>query len=266
MIKAIISDIDGTLLNKKLEYTPRLLAAVQAAQAQGTIFTLATGRMYVSAKQAVQGLPIQVPIICYNGAYIREFDGDKMLGQQCLDIIATDKILAACKQNKWHVQYYINDHLYCAVDNELIRKYAKLTGVSHTVLGDDFYTAQDQISKILLIEENQDIFAIRRELEQTGAQVDFTSSKPSFLEIVPQGVSKGAAIKQLGAYLGIDIKDIMAVGDSFNDLEMLQTVGHGVAMGNAEPEVQAAARYITASNEEDGLAKAIEKYVLGLNP
>lgn len=265
MIKAIISDIDGTLLNKKLAYTTRLKEAVQAAQAQGTIFTLATGRMYVSAKQAVQGLPIQAPIICYNGAYIREFDSDKVLTQQCLDIEAADKILTACKQNNWHVQYYINDALYCAADSELIRRYAKLTGVEHTVLGDDFYTAQAHISKILLIEEDKDIFAIRGQLQQTGAKVDFTSSKPSFLEIVPQGVSKGAAIKYLGAHLGIDIQDIMAVGDSFNDLEMLQTVGHGVAMGNAEPEVQKAARYITASNDDDGLAKAIEKYVLGVN-
>lgn len=262
MIKAIISDIDGTLLNKNLEYTPRLAAAINAARERGVIFTLATGRMYVSAKTAVQGLPIEAPIICYNGAYIRDFNSPMVLSQHCVDTASANKILAVCEQRGWHVQYYIDDKLYCAKDNALIRKYAKLTGVEHTVLGKDFYNTTAAISKILLIEEHQDINAIRAELQQTQALVDFTSSKASFLEIVPQGVSKGEAIKKLGAYLGIDVADIMAVGDSYNDLEMLQTVGHGVAMANAEPEVKAAARYVTDSNNEDGLAKAIEKYVL----
>lgn len=264
MIKAIISDIDGTLLNKKLEYTPRLVAAIKDAEAQGVIFTLATGRMYSSAKNAVAGLDIKSPIICYNGAYIREFDSDNILYQQTLESAAANTILAACRENSWHVQYYINDELFCAKDNLLIQKYAKMTGVPHHVLGDAFYTPQARVSKILLIEEQGNLADIRQTLQATGANVDFTSSKPSFLEIIPQGVSKGAAIRRLAAHLNISTDEIMAAGDSFNDLEMIQSVGHGVAMGNAEQALKDVARYITDHNDADGLAKAIEKYVLGV--
>lgn len=263
MIKAIISDIDGTLLNKNLEYSPRLSAAIKAAEARGVIFTLATGRMYVSAKNAVRGLDIKVPIICYNGAYIREFNGPDILYQQSLESEAANKILTACQTNDWHAQYYINEELYCAVDSERIRKYAQLTGVQHHVLGEDFYAPQEPISKILLIDEQRDLSVICQILKNTGANVDFTSSKPSFLEIIPKGVSKGAAIKKLAAHLNISTEDIMAVGDSYNDMEMLKSVGHGVAMGNAEPALKAIARYVTDDHNADGLAKAIEKYVLG---
>ena len=264
MIKAIISDIDGTLLNKKLEYTPRLVAAIEAAEAKGVVFTLATGRMYSSAKNAVRGLEIKVPIICYNGAYIREFSSETILYQQTLDAVSAKTILRVCQQNNWHVQYYINDELFCATDNALIQKYAQMTGVPHYILGDAFYTPTASISKILLIEEQGDLHAIRQTLQATGADVDFTSSKPSFLEIIPKGVSKGEAIKRLAAYLNISTDEIMAVGDSFNDLEMLQAVGHGVAMGNAEQALKNVAKHVTDHHDSDGLAKAIERYVLGV--
>lgn len=263
MIKLIISDIDGTLLNEKLEYTPRLVAAIKAAEAKGVIFTLATGRMYSSAKNAVCGLDIKVPIICYNGAYIREFNGDKILYQKTIESAAATAILQVCQHHSWHVQYYVNDELFCAKDSQLIQKYAKMTGIQHHILGDDFYAPQDKINKILLIEEHCNISEIRKILQATGANVDFTSSKTSFLEIVPKGVSKGEAIQQLASYMNVSTDEIMAAGDSYNDLEMIQIVGHGVAMGNAEQAIKDVARYVTDHNNADGLAKAIEKYVLG---
>lgn len=263
MIKAIISDIDGTLLNKKLEYTPRLVAAINAAKERGVIFTLATGRMYASAKYAVRGLDIKAPIICYNGAYIREFDSERILYQQTLDSASADAILRVCREHSWHIQYYIDDELYSPVDNALIEKYAEMTSVPYHVLGDDFYQPKGKINKILLIEPQQGLTAIREKLATVNANVDFTSSKPSFLEIVPRGVSKGEAIRRLAAHLNVATDEIMAAGDSFNDLEMLQTVGHGVAMGNAEQALKDVARYVTDTNNDDGLAKAIEKYVLG---
>jgi Cof subfamily protein (haloacid dehalogenase superfamily) len=95
--------------------------------------------------------------------------------------------------------------------------------------------------------------------------VHVTKSKPFFLEITDGSVNKGVALAALAEHYGIDQSEVMAIGDSLNDLEMINYAGLGVAMGNARPEIQARADIITASNEEDGVAEAIERYVLDRN-
>lgn len=264
MIKLIVTDIDGTLINNAHRYSERLVRAVNAARAQNVLFTLATGRMYCSGVMFAKELQVDLPIICYNGGYIRDA-ADKVYYKEGIDPQSANTILKVCRGQSWHVQYCVNDNLFCAKDTDYMREYSQVAKVPYQVLGEEFYTAEDKVNKFLFI---QDDVAVLRDIQQRIAEVcttvDFTRSQANYLEVIPKGVNKGVAIKSLAQILNVDTKDIMAIGDSYNDLEMLTAVGHGVAMGQAPEDVKAAVAYVTDTNEQDGLAKAIEKYVLGI--
>ena len=262
LIKLIVSDIDGTLIDEDLKISNKLLETAQRLRKENIFFTLATGRMFSSALPFAEKLGIDIPIITYNGALIQDTLQGKQLFSRKITSTASQLILQTCKANSWYVQCYIDDKLYVAEECEYAHQYSKLAGVPFYALGSAFYNLNTPQDKMLLIAEAAQISNIQAQLKTTaGNDICFTSSKSRFIECVHHDVNKGAAITKLANYLNIDLANVMAIGDSFNDVEMLKTAGLGIAMGNAPPPVKNIAQGITASNQEDGLALAIEKYV-----
>lgn len=263
MIKLIISDIDGTILNNNHEFSEYLLKTINAARQKGVLFTLATGRMYASAIQIAKGLSVDLPIICYNGCYIRDVVSDKIYLNEGISPEDTIKIIKTCREHGTHVQYYLNDKLCCPQDTEYMIEYTNITKVPYYALGEEFYNVKEPVSKILIADKNiNNKNELHNKLLKLNANVDFTSSHKFYLEIMPKYHSKATALKILAKQLNVDIGNIMTAGDAFNDLEMLKLVGTGVAMGQAPDEVKSIANYVTDTNENDGLAKAIETLVL----
>jgi Cof subfamily protein (haloacid dehalogenase superfamily) len=262
-IKLIALDLDDTLLDSKLAVSPRACEAIRKAVARGVTVTIATGRMYASALPYARQLGLDVPLITYNGALIKSSLSGETLLDRPIDGELAQQILELCRDRGWYIQSYVNDKLYVAEVNHYAKRYAELARVPVTALGDSFYTVKERPSKMLIMDSAETIAQIFTMVKAAfGDQLSIAISKPTFMEITDPVANKGHALAFLADKLGIKQDEIMALGDSGNDLDMIKYAGWGVAMGNANAAVKAAARLETLSNDADGVAEAIEKYVL----
>lgn len=263
-IKLVALDMDDTLLSRGLTVSPRTAEAIRRSVAQGVTVTIATGRMYRSALPYALQLGLDVPLITYNGGLIRNCQSGETLYHQPLDEAVAHEVLALFRDKGWYIQSYVNDTLYVPERNEKARYYETLSGVPTVALGDDFYTMSGAPTKMLVLSDVDQLDEITRTVRHLFAdRLNVTRSKPTYLEITHPKVNKGEALDFLVRRLGITREQVMAVGDSQNDLDMIQYAGWGVAVSNAADNVKAAAQAVTGHHDAEGVAEAIEQYVLG---
>ena len=258
-IKMIASDMDDTLLNNERKISPRNLAAIKRALAAGIVFTLATGRMYRSIKPFAERLQLDVPLIAYNGALVKGALSEKVYARKPMQLQTALDALSYCKEKDYYVQVYIDDELLVKEENEYSRMYSRISGVPTTAVGEAVYHITKAPYKLLLMTESSDFAAAWQDVaNRFDRRIDVTSSKDNFLELMEPAVNKWVAVKELAESFGIKPDEIMCIGDSNNDISMIANAGIGVAVANAKPQVQQAAKLITASNDNDGVALAIE--------
>ena len=254
-IKMITIDLDGTLLRSDGSVSDRTVRTLQAARDKGVVVAIATGRMYQTARPYGERLGL--------GGLIETLESKKILFQQVIPREWAQELADLARRRGWQLQTYIDDVLRAARDDEWIRDYERITHSKACICGDDFYHVQGDCNKLLSRGGHDDLVARKALIEKTfPGRFNVLFSAPTFLEIMPQGVDKGEGIRRLGELYGIGTDEIMALGDSQNDLDMLKAAGFPVAMANAAEEVKAAAAYVTASNDDDGVAAAVEKFVL----
>ena len=260
-IKMIASDMDDTLLNNERKISPRNLAAIKRALAAGIVFTLATGRMYRSIKPFAEQLQLDVPLIAYNGALVKGALSEKVYVRKPMQL-QTALVSFHCLLKKlpvYYVQVYIDDELLVKEENEYSRMYSRISGVPTTAVGEAVYHITKAPYKLILMTESSDFAASWQDVaNRFDRRIDVTSSKDNFLELMEPAVNKWVAVKELAESFGIKPDEIMCIGDSNNDISMIANAGIGVAVANAKPQVQQAAKLITASNDNDGVALAIE--------
>lgn len=262
-IKLVAVDMDDTLLNSDLTVTARTREAIRRAQAQGVIVTIATGRMFTSALPYARQLAMTAPIITYNGGMVRAIDSDAPLFHQEIAADVAQGILALARERGWYMQSYWQDELYVVERCAKARSYEALAGISAKPIGEALYTLEHMPTKMLSMAEPELLQEIEQTLnEQFAGRIFTATSKDTYLELTHPAVNKGHALAVLAEHLGIDRTEIMAIGDSNNDYPMLEYAGWGVAMGNAADRVKGVAQAVTADNDADGVAKAIETYVL----
>lgn len=265
MIKLFVTDIDGTLLSIGSGVVPaKNIEAVQEMSRAGVRVVIATGRMYRAALPIAAQLKVPVPIICYNGALIKSSSGE-VLHTQYMDAAKVLALINFFEERGRHIQSYVDDVLYVAEKNNYVQLYEKSQKVSSTVVGWDGLRGRvEGVTKLLGISDDGDELADSMDSIRKlhGDKVEVTRSHPMFAEFMAKGVTKAGAIKILADKLGIANDEILAIGDSDNDLQMLTSVGCGVAMGNAAPHIKAACPHVTDTCENDGFAKAVRDYVL----
>lgn len=265
-IRLVAMDMDDTLLRNDLTISERTVEAIQQAQKQGVYVTLATGRMPASVRPYAQQLGLDLPVITYNGAMVQEALSGEVLYRRVIPIKTAQAIVNWLLPQKVLFQVYLEDHVVVEKMNDWSRQYARATRVPVEEMDLQECLAQEKegVEKILLFGEPEilKVWEGKIHLKYEG-QVRSTKSKPQFLELIHPTVNKGAALSSLAERLGVKQEEVLAVGDSLNDLEMIRYAGVGVAMGNARLEVKEAADVVTATNQEDGVAHVIEKYVLG---
>jgi Cof subfamily protein (haloacid dehalogenase superfamily) len=262
-IKLLAVDLDDTLLNKSSQVSPRCREAIQKAVEKGVTVTVATGRMYAAALPFARQLELDVPIITYNGALIKSSFSGEVLFEQPLDRAVAAAVLALFKERGWYIQVYVDDQLYISESTERARAYENLTKIKAIPVGEKLYTMADGVLKMLALAKEEKIQEISQTLEaRFKGQIFAPVSRPTYLEIVHPSINKGKSLDFLASRLGITRQEVMAIGDSNNDLDMIQYAGLGVAMGNALPNVKAAADAVTLANDEDGVAEAIYRYIL----
>jgi Cof subfamily protein (haloacid dehalogenase superfamily) len=262
MYKLIAIDIDDTLINDEKQITPGTRAAIEEAISAGVVVTIATGRMYASAKQLAQKLNLQVPIISYQGSLVKDGATGEVLYERAVPVDVAQELYALSRERGYHIQAYIEDELYAAEVNERLQDYCKLSNIPYKIEPDFEKLASIPSTKLLMIDDPDKLDRLMEELAPKYAdRVHMTKSKPQFLEFVHKEGTKGDAVRFLATHFGCDISQTIAIGDSWNDAEMVEAAGLGVAMANAVPSLKAVADYVTASNNEDGVKQVIDKFI-----
>ena len=268
-IQLLVLDIDGTLVGESNAITPRVKAAVQQVQQQGIQVAIATGRMYRSALRFHQALNLTLPLITYQGGWIQDpQDADPLYHQplpfdQALDIL--DCLSDPAFETGLCVHLYLNDRLFVQERGEQSGDYAQRSGVPLENVTDWRSILSTEPTKLLvlstettLLEQVWQRFTDRYSPED----LYLTRSAEYFVEAAHPAVNKGAAVKYLAEErLGLQPHQVMAIGDNYNDVEMLSYVGWGIAMGTAPAAVQAVAQAVVPSAEEDGVAIVLEQWL-----
>jgi Cof subfamily protein (haloacid dehalogenase superfamily) len=268
-IRLIALDIDGTLIGDDHDIGPRTVAAVRAAMERDVAVSLITGRMVSSALRFARELDLTGPLVGYQGGLIRAMPdvGSRRLGKLLLHTPLQPDVAREIVQ--WTRDHGMDPHVnhlerfILRADDPRADDYSAFMGARAELVPDLLEAIDHPVTKILAVGEPPvpvDIAPLAR--AEFAGRADVTISHPRFLEFVAPGVSKGRAIRFLARRLRIPLAATLAIGDQWNDLEMLAEVGHGTAMPSAPPEVRAAARYIAPPLEDDGAARMIEDLVL----
>ncbi len=275
MYKLVAIDLDGTLLDMNKEISDRNKQAIKRAMEKGVKVVICSGRVYTGARLYAREIGSTDPIIACNGAIITEgLDGDIVYSVYMETEVAV-KVNSICQKHGIYYHVYAGDTLLTEklgftskkyyernkflppedrVDIEVVKNMeAKLRELAGKVLKFVIVSDQPQLLK-----------KVRYEMEQL-TEVDVMSSNYDNFEVMKKGVSKGAALERLSDLLDIPAHMMVAIGDNENDISMFDYAGLSIAMGNGEPEAKAAAKYVTEANDEDGVAKAIEKFILAKN-
>jgi Cof subfamily protein (haloacid dehalogenase superfamily) len=262
-------DIDGTLVGDDLTISDATRRAVAGARRRGVIVTLVTGRMVSSAMRFARELELDAPIVGYQGGLIRAMPqpGSNRLGK----LLHHTPLRADVARDvvAWTRAHGLDPHLnhlerfILRADDPNADDYSAFMGARAELVPDLVGAIDHPITKILAVGDPP----LPTELQPIAAtaftgRADVTISHPKFLEFVAPGVSKGNAIRWLARRFGIPLGSILAIGDQWNDVEMLAEVGHGTAMPTAPAGVRAVARYIAPGREAGGVAPVIQGLVL----
>jgi Cof subfamily protein (haloacid dehalogenase superfamily) len=267
-IRLVVADLDGTLIDPSLVLGERTIAASRAAVARGVQVVIATGRMAKSARPFAEQLGEQAPIIAYQGALVREmWQPGGPLGRLLVHLPLSAAV--AREAVEWSTEHGLAAHVnhlerfVLPASDPRAEDYSAFLGARAEIVPDLLAWIRRPVTKILAVAPAPlptELMPVAR--IHFAGRAEVTVSHPEFLEFLAPGVSKGSAVRWLARRLGIALEQTMALGDQFNDLEMIAAVGHGVALPSAPPEVQAAARYIAPPLADEGAAQVIEALVL----
>ncbi len=274
-IQLLAIDIDGTLLTPQGQIAPHTIAAVRAAQESGILVTLATARRYLNTKQIADALGLSIPLILYDGAIIIQHPQGDILHMHPLQAeIAQEAVEILVRHNVQPVAHHITDGIEeiwtgpAERDNEWIAGYfTTFQGTIRRMSYDTLCTGQRDPLRVVAFAPDNVIKGLIPEISDLPCSWNaIKQGNYGYAEmaIMHTHCSKASGLTTLARQVGIPLAQVMALGDNNNDIEMLQAVGWGVAMGQVSDIVKASADAVTTSNTEDGVALAIERYALRL--
>lgn len=262
--RLVVIDLDGTARSRRLGITPGVRDAIAAARARGVRVCVATGRMWRSAEPWIRVLGVDPPAILYNGGQVLDFETKRTLYERRLPSAAARAALELIRRDP-----DVQPHLY--VDGRVLVERPHLLTEAYTA--DDGLTAEVVPSfepflaadphKVLIIGPAARVEILQRSVRDAALPVHAVQSEPVYLEILPPDVSKGEALRAMLETLGLAAAETIAIGDNWNDVEMIEAAGLGVAMGHAPEGVRAKADYVCGTAEEEGVREVIERFVLG---
>jgi len=262
--KLLAVDLDGTLIGRDLTIRPRVLAAAAAVRARGVSGCIVTGRMFQATLPYARRLEFEQPIICYQGAAIVDPASDEVLQHLAVDNDLALEISGRVLEDGMHLQLYANDQFYVQAENEFSERYARLSGVRPILVAsllDEFRFRE--ATKIVVIDHAERAQAYEHRLQSLfGSRAYITRSFPEFIEVLNRKVDKGEALRFVAGRAGIERDAVVAIGDSWNDVPLLRAAGFGIAMASSPPELLKIADAVVGDVAHDGVAEAIEKYVL----
>lgn len=262
-IKLVAIDLDGTLLDNDRKISQRAKEAIQRVRAQGVEVTLATGRMFASARPYADELGLSLPLVTYQGALVKVSGTGEVLYHRKVDPELAQQVVAMGRERKCTVNFYVDDHVLVETLTPQAEEYSRKYNAVFREIGDLRRVSQLSPIKMLVIDYDEGrLDQFQQECrERFGDSLYITKSMPEYLEFMHPEASKARGIDALARHLGITSRQVMAIGDSYNDLDMLEYAGLAIVMGNAREEVKRKADYVTCSNEDEGVAEALNKYI-----
>ena len=270
--KMVVMDMDNTLLNKEKQVSKRNKEALKKAMEKGVHLVVATGRIYVSARFYAKLLEINTPIIASNGAIIKEERTNNVIYKSVLKDQIAIEMVRLCRNYGLFCHLFSYDTVFTEKIINISSRYAEwnesLEGEDKIniklvdKLEDSIKEERGKILKAVVVDSDEDkLRAIRNEMFYSYG-VSVSQSLRNNLEVMNKGVNKGNAIRILCELYGISKEEVIAIGDNENDISMIEYAGMGIAMGNAADYIKEKADYITGHYQEDGVAQAIEKFIL----
>lgn len=263
-IKAIVSDLDDTLLLEDHRIGQYSENTLKKAQSMGVKVILASGRSPESMVGYAGQLGLNQYYIANNGATIVNATTGDTVRNLAFTLEQTKACLAFAQKHGIYAQTYLgNEFFYSQPNTQVANEYGRATRLKGTYVENLAETWHHPSSKIVLIMQAEKVDELwAKGEEELGDWVQFTTSKASFLELVPKGATKGKALEWLEENGVIDAQSTMVFGDSINDLSMLNWAGYPVAIGNAREELKAVAKYTAPPHNEEGVAQTVEKFVV----
>lgn len=265
--KMIVLDLDGTLTNNKKEITPRTKEALMKAQAKGVKIVLASGRPTYGIMPLAEELELKK-----NGGFILAFNGGKIIDcldcrtifEQKLDETLVPLLYHAAKEAGMQILTYQGEGI-AATDkrDKYVQEEARINKMPVEEYDDFLQQLVYPVNKCLIVGDPAPLHQLETKLKkELEGRMDVYRSADYFLECVPLGIDKARSLDRLITTLGITKEEVIACGDGYNDLSMINFSGLGVAMSNAADDIKAQADYVTLSNEEDGIAHVVDKFIL----
>jgi Cof subfamily protein (haloacid dehalogenase superfamily) len=268
-IRLVALDIDGTLVAEDLVVHDRTRAAIAGAVARGVTVTLVTGRMASSAVRFARELDLGGPIVAYQGGLARCIPEagsarvGRMLWHRPVPAAVAREAIAWSRERGLDPHVNHLERFILRADDPRADDYSVFMGSRAELVPDLLAAIVHPVTKVIAVgDEHRPLEVLDDARAHFAGRADVTISHPRFLEFVAPGVSKGSAVRRLARRLGVPLSQTLAIGDQYNDLEMLAAVGHGVAMPSAPPVVLEAARYVAPPLAHEGAAAMIEALVL----
>lgn len=257
-------DLDETILSFDGRISERNRRAVQALVEAGILPVIASGRMHQATTRFADMLGLRGPIISYNGAMIRVHPDGDTWHHLTVPSEPASAVLRFCVETGYHLNYYLNDHLYVAEKGPWAEFYLHHTGSPMEVVGNLLQFVGTSPTKMILIDTPETADRLYHQFQsEFGRQMYITRTNPEYLEFMHPAANKGSALEKLAARLGVPRSAVLAFGDGSNDLPMIRWAGFSVAMGSAKPAVREAASWVAPPFEEDGFAVAVEGILTG---
>ena len=259
--RLLVSDVDGTLVNKAKEVTPATLDAVDRLRAAGLRFTIISARPRSGLMPVADALAIKGPMAAFNGGTIFHRDGS-VDAQHCIEPDVAAGVLAlAGGADIW---VFAHDQWFASTDQGGHVGSERKASAQEPVIRSDFADLLDRADKITFVCDEPEVMeATRAHIEERFVgRATVALSQPYYLDVTALAANKGDGIRALADAAGVPLAEVVAIGDQANDLPMLERAGLAIAMGNAPENVQAAAAHVTTANTADGVAHAIDTLIL----
>jgi Cof subfamily protein (haloacid dehalogenase superfamily) len=271
--KLFVADMDGTLLNDNKELSDKDIQAIKKLQDFGIRFAVATGRHDSMIKRYLKHLDLHVPVISCNGAIVREPFNDQIFLAEALPKEQNLQVIDICKE--WNIGFHIYGH-GSIFGEKLNHKMLYYHNLNKTLPSDEqtrlvvvpdckdiVLNGAESLYKFLIISDRSDnLWAIIDQLSEIEG-LTACQSMPTLCDVMKEGVTKAYALRKLSESLGIKRSEIVAIGDQYNDIDLIEYAGLGIAVANAEDALKEKADIVTiSSNNENAVSEAIESIIL----
>jgi Cof subfamily protein (haloacid dehalogenase superfamily) len=263
-IKMVIADVDGTLVTQEKVLTKRAAEAVSRLHEAGVLFSITSGRPPRGMAMLIDPLKLTLPLAAFNGGVLIKPDLSTVVDQKFLPAGVPEQVIEAIENHGLDIWVYTDTEWFVRDANAPHVAREQWTVKFPPTVVKTFAGLLGRVAKIVGVSDDLERVArCEKDVQQAGGtHVSAARSQPYYLDVTHPQANKGEVVLSMSRLLNIPTAQIATIGDMPNDVLMFEKSGVSIAMGNASPEVQAAATYVTATNEDEGFAKSIEKYIL----